>query len=515
MAGNEARIKFLIQDNVTKGVKNIERSITDLEKNIKNTSNKSQGSFLKMGDVANTALGFTAAGAITKVVDGLKQFAIESVKAGLKFEQQFQSLRLQTGKTADEIEEDLGQMRNATKGLVSDLTLLQVKNKALALGLRSDDLPGLLEVAAARAKILGVSTESAANDIVTGIGRASPLILDNLGIVIDSEIVYGEYADSIGKSAEELTKQERAVALSTSTIENSAHIVEAFSLIQETANEKIERGSASWQNFKADVGGVVTAFVSFISTQADAETAITSTNAAFQTGQDELIKLQAGFVETEQSVKSLSDNINNLSNELQGLVGVQSQEEVEAQREINRLQLEKITAQRTLNELAGAEKALRDGGSVTAEDIVRLNEAKQIVTDTNTQLQEQKLFLDEARLTKQVDVDTAISQGEDEGIIREAELKTVADIGSKIQDIVAGTKEDIKEREVLLTSLDTQAERMSAIKKDQEAIVVSLDEEIEKRRTLAKVFEFGEKGAFGFISDNFGGGDGGDAFEDS
>lgn len=41
----------------------------------------------------------------------------------------------------------------------------------------------LLQVAVVRGQAMGLSAEQAFNDIVTGIGRMSPMILDNLGIV--------------------------------------------------------------------------------------------------------------------------------------------------------------------------------------------------------------------------------------------------------------------------------------------------------------------------------------------
>lgn len=73
-------------------------------------------------------------------------------------------------------------LRKATKGTVSDFELMKNAVQGQNFGLPVKELGTLLEFARRRAKDTGESVDYLAQSIVTGIGRKSPLILDNLGI---------------------------------------------------------------------------------------------------------------------------------------------------------------------------------------------------------------------------------------------------------------------------------------------------------------------------------------------
>lgn len=76
----------------------------------------------------------------------------------------------------------LDNLRKATKGTTSDLELMQATVRAEKFGLSTNALPTLLEYAGRVAKDTGQEVNYLVDSIVTGIGRKSPLILDNLGI---------------------------------------------------------------------------------------------------------------------------------------------------------------------------------------------------------------------------------------------------------------------------------------------------------------------------------------------
>ena len=73
-------------------------------------------------------------------------------------------------------------LRKATRGTVSDLELMQNAVKAGNFGIPLKEMAGLLEFASRRAQETGESVDYLVQSIVTGIGRKSPMILDNLGI---------------------------------------------------------------------------------------------------------------------------------------------------------------------------------------------------------------------------------------------------------------------------------------------------------------------------------------------
>ena len=74
------------------------------------------------------------------------------------------------------------QLKEATAGTVSELELMKRTVQATNFGIELEALPKLLEFAAIRAQQTGQSVDYLVDSIVTGIGRKSPLILDNLGI---------------------------------------------------------------------------------------------------------------------------------------------------------------------------------------------------------------------------------------------------------------------------------------------------------------------------------------------
>jgi hypothetical protein len=76
----------------------------------------------------------------------------------------------------------LEDLRKATRGTVSDLELMQNAVKAGNFGIPLKEMGTLLEFASRRAQETGDSVDYLVQSIVTGIGRKSPMILDNLGI---------------------------------------------------------------------------------------------------------------------------------------------------------------------------------------------------------------------------------------------------------------------------------------------------------------------------------------------
>lgn len=76
----------------------------------------------------------------------------------------------------------LNNLRDATRGTVSDLELMKSAVQFSNFGLPVEKLSTALEFARIRAKETGQSVDFLVQSITTGIGRQSPLILDNLGI---------------------------------------------------------------------------------------------------------------------------------------------------------------------------------------------------------------------------------------------------------------------------------------------------------------------------------------------
>jgi len=213
---------------------------------------ESQGGLKTFGDGISSAwkIGLSAAGAIAAVGVAIKQVQ-DAAKEGAAF----QRMEDASGSLARSLDADMGvimdALREASLGMVSDFDLMQAASRAMMLGVSADsgELAQLVEVAALRGRAMGLSTTQAFNDIVTGIGRASPLILDNLGIVVDAEAKYQDYADSIGKTSEELTKAEKTQALLNGVLESSKGLLEATGGLTVDNAGKWEQMSAAQKNY--------------------------------------------------------------------------------------------------------------------------------------------------------------------------------------------------------------------------------------------------------------------------
>ena len=123
----------------------------------------------------------------------------------------FATMAAGVGSSGDEM---LAAMQQATAGTVSNSELMLAANRAIMLGVadNADEMSRLMAAAIERGRALGVSASQAVSDVITGIGRMSPQILDNLGIVGATKAI-DDYARALGKTSEQLTDVERKQAL--------------------------------------------------------------------------------------------------------------------------------------------------------------------------------------------------------------------------------------------------------------------------------------------------------------
>lgn len=141
-----------------------------------------------------------------------------------------------------EVFEDL---QKATAGTVSQLDLMKSAVQASNFQIPIEKLASLFEFARRRAKETGESVDYLVNSIVTGIGRKSPLILDNLGI-----------------SAVRLRKELKGVGVESASVGDITEIVGRIAQEEmgkmgeevKTSADELQRLNAEWQNLQITVG---------------------------------------------------------------------------------------------------------------------------------------------------------------------------------------------------------------------------------------------------------------------
>ena len=163
-------IKILIETEVDKAIKNVKKFKKETNKVAdKKFIDRVKKNWLKIAAIIGTTIV-----TIKKAFDFSKEAA--------KFEQAMAAAERQFGVSADNI---LKKLKEVSQGTVSNTDLIESANRAMALNVTRDldKMAKLLEISRVRARSMGIDTTQAFNDIVTGIGRQSPLILDNLGII--------------------------------------------------------------------------------------------------------------------------------------------------------------------------------------------------------------------------------------------------------------------------------------------------------------------------------------------
>lgn len=167
-----------------------------------------QKGFAGLGSVFTATLVTAVAGAVVNTGVELAKLSVANASVAASFN----DLAASAGDSADAM---LSAMRDASAGTIADYDLMLSANRAMMLGVAdsAEELSRLMEIARRRGQAMGITSAKAFNDIVTGLGRGSALILDNLGIVIDTSAAYGIYAAEIGKAANQLTEVEKKQAL--------------------------------------------------------------------------------------------------------------------------------------------------------------------------------------------------------------------------------------------------------------------------------------------------------------
>jgi len=156
-------------------------------------------------------------------------------------------------------DEMLQAMRQASAWTVSDFHLMEQANKAYSLWVVSsvDEMTTLMEIARLKWQAMWRTMEEALWDIVVWLGRASPMILDNLWITINQAEAQAQYASEIWKTVEQLTAQEKKQALVNAVVSQWKKELEEAWAIPETFNDKISRLQASRENLGARIGVVI------------------------------------------------------------------------------------------------------------------------------------------------------------------------------------------------------------------------------------------------------------------
>lgn len=270
-----ARLKFSVSasDEASPTLKKISKEIGDVGKNagkdIDLGSITDSLSASGIGDMIGGAVGVAGLGVAAASFAAVSWELGKTGAQALRTRDSFLDMTAGAGISASAM---LTAMRTATAGTVADSELMLAANRALMLGVvtNAKDAGGLMAAAIERGRALGVSAGQAVSDIITGIGRMSPQILDNLGIVGAADAVE-QYAKSLGVTADALTDVQKKQALVNAVIASSSG-----GAVVDDAAAAFERMDASISNAKEALGIMFAPAVAVIAQQiADAARQVT------------------------------------------------------------------------------------------------------------------------------------------------------------------------------------------------------------------------------------------------
>jgi len=202
---------------------------------------------------------FAARGLIT----GLTR-SIELAGRFEKVERGFSNLAKASGFSS----QSLGKLQKATDGTMSSMQLMTQANNAMLLGIvdSEDQMAELFDISQRLASSLGKDTTFGIESMVTGLGRQSKLMLDNLGIMVDTNKAYKDYAENLGVTVSQLSDQQKKQAFVNAAMSQANTLVNKLGAETLTSADHINRMKAALEESAIELG---TTFSAAVETAAD------------------------------------------------------------------------------------------------------------------------------------------------------------------------------------------------------------------------------------------------------
>jgi hypothetical protein len=226
----------------------------DFEKGLSRSQRMAQGfgrNLQTLGSVALGGLGALAAGA-GAAATGIAHLAIQAAPVeGLQMA--FEGLTSGIEGGADAM---LSALQDSSSGMIANRDLMQSFNQAAQLVSLdfAQQLPDAMQylgkVSAATGQDMGYMMDS----LVRGVGRMSPMILDNLGIQVSLSDATERAAEMYGVQADELTKAQQQAGLMSVVMEQLEENTAAMPDTSESAAAGLARMQATFQNAKDEIG---------------------------------------------------------------------------------------------------------------------------------------------------------------------------------------------------------------------------------------------------------------------
>lgn len=245
MADERVRILLEAKDNASATINKVSGSLGNMQPQASGLA----GVFGKLTPVLGMAAGaFAAVGAAS--------VALDFTRAGASAEALSESFDRMASAAGQSSEQMLSAMQQASSGTIANTDLILAANRAMSFGVANtgQEMASLIQLAMAQAAKMGISATQAFNDLVTGVGRLSPMILDNLGVTVSAEKAYADYAATLGKTAEQLNQTEQRQAFLNAMMAAAPNAANEAGIAADSAAGGFQRMDAAMANLTTATG---------------------------------------------------------------------------------------------------------------------------------------------------------------------------------------------------------------------------------------------------------------------
>jgi xanthosine utilization system XapX-like protein len=226
----------------------------DFEKGLSRSQRMAQGfgrNLQTLGSVALGGLGALATGAGVAAA-GIAHLAIQAAPVeGLQMA--FKGLTSEIEGGADAM---LAALQESSSGMIANRDLMMSFNQAASLVSLdfAEQLPNAMQYLSKVSASTGQDMDYLMDSLVRGVGRMSPMILDNLSVQVSLAEATERASEMFGVEADELTKTQQQMGMMNIVMERLAENTDAMPDVSESAAAGFARLRATFQNVKDQVG---------------------------------------------------------------------------------------------------------------------------------------------------------------------------------------------------------------------------------------------------------------------
>lgn len=225
-------------DIKAKGGKGAEKTFSKVENSIKSVAKSA---------IAAGAAFFGGRAILTGMASAVRLSSeMEGVRKG------FDNLAKSSGFSADAFDT----LNEATDGTMDAMELMRQANNAMLLDIADSDeqMAEMFDTAQRLASALGQDTAFGVESLVTGLGRQSKLMLDNLGIMVDTNKAYEDFAKANNTTVKSLTDEQKKRAFINTALEQGAELVANLGEEQLTTKDKILQMNSAFGDLAVTIG---------------------------------------------------------------------------------------------------------------------------------------------------------------------------------------------------------------------------------------------------------------------